>query len=845
MDHASSVSNNMVFLFPAHGSEHASMCKDLYTHFPRFREVFDYCAEYLVNELDADLRHLVSPPRGQEEHIRSIVNQTCLVQPALFAVEYSLSCFLKDLGISPATMLGYSVGEFTAACLAGVFSLDDGLKLVTERGRLIQSLPAGSMLAVGLPENECRALENDRISLATVLEENHCVLSGVPEAIDTLNTQLRTRQVASKEIPVSHAFHSVMMDPAVDPFARLLGDISFSAPKTPFISCVTGDIAGNEILTADYWAGHLRNTIRWKDALATLAQDPHNLLVEVGPGNLLTSLARRHPLLAKTQRVFSLCTPDGSRQSAVQHFLGVLSELEHKGIAINWPALASRAPTNRSTTPTTATEENLSTGTSVNARHDEQHQSLEEVICELFAKILKLPVVKPADNFFDLGGNSLMAMRIMARLRDTYNLQISIAEIFGADTVHEIIGLLAEGNPPESNEEVRTANNEPAPDAQDSRNLNNDCPAPAPQRQADTGTAGKHTKFSLFFFSAVEDGITDNKYDLVLEAARYADEHGFHAIWTPERHFNKFGGLYASPSVLGAALASITSRIGIRAGSVISPLGHPFRIAEEWSIIDNLSGGRAGVAFGSGFQPRDFILAPDNFEQRKQIMLENIETIQHIWQGHAYPGKTPDGDRMDVFMWPRPVQSALPFWLATTRDPETFEQAGKMGAGVLTAMLRLTVPELQERIAVYRNARAAAGYDPDTGEVTLMLHTFIGPDMAFVRQQVTAPLRAYLRSHMLHTQNVSAGTLRTGAEDSLNREDEEALLDFAFERYFNEASLLGTPENCLPRLQQFAGIGVTEIGCLVDFGVAPEATLESIRWIAKLKQLSGQASPGA
>jgi len=222
------------------------------------------------------------------------------------------------------------------------------------------------------------------------------------------------------------------------------------------------------------------------------------------------------------------------------------------------------------------------------------------------------------------------------------------------------------------------------------------------------------------------------------------------------------------------------------------------------------------------------------------IRYTTLETIQQLWRGQTYRGKGPAGEDLEVSMWPRPVQPALPFWLATTRDPETFQQAGKMGAGVLTAMLRLSLAEPGERIAVYRSARAAAGLDPDKGEVTLMLHTFIGPDMDYVRHHVTSPLREYLRSHMLHTQNVSAGQMRAEGDKVLNKEDEETLLDFAFERYFNEASLLGTPESCLPRLQQLANAGVTEIGCLVDFGIAPQATLESIKRIDRLKQLAGQ-----
>ena len=848
MNTASSASRNVVFLFPAHGSEHIGMSKDLYAHFSCYREVFDYCADYLLDYLDVDLRHLIAPPHGQEEQLREKIKETYVVQPALFTVEYSLARFLIDLGIYPGSMLGYSVGEFTAACLADVFSLEDGLKLVAERGRLIQSLPAGSMLAVGLSEEDCLALENDSVSLAAVLEDNHCVLSGIPGAIAELNAQLGTQQVATKELPVSHAFHSVMMDPVVDPFKQLISEVSLSPPEIPFISCVSGNEIDEKVLTANYWANHLRHTIRWRDAITLLAQDPLNLFLEVGPGNLMASLLRGNPAVKNTQRVFSICNPKTSNQSGVQNALKVLGMLSTEGVAVSWDALGNSDTNNLKPARNSAVQGGaLPRETQEDTEEDELLLLLEEMVRKFFAETLKLPSVEPHDNFLDCGGNSLMAMQLVARLRDTFNVSIPLQKFFDASTPRGIEHLVLEALQDQDSGDVRLDEISPGSgiDSKEVSKDENNSPAITPahkHKHADTAT--NHLNFSLFFFSAAEDELIDAKYNLVLEAARYADEHGFHAIWTPERHFNKFGGLYASPSVLGAALAAITRRIGIRAGSVIAPLGHPFRIAEEWSIVDNLSNGRVGVAFGSGFQPRDFIFAPDHFEQRKKIMLDSIETIQQLWQGKGYRGETPGGQSAEVTMWPRPVQTTLPFWLATTRDPETFEQAGKMGAGVLTAMLRLTLPELQERIAVYRNARAAAGLDPDNGEVTLMLHTFLGPDMEYVRHHVTPPFREYLRSHMQHTQNVSAGQIRAEDEDTLTHEDEEALLDYAFERYFNDASLFGTPESCLLRIKQLVKIGVTEIGCLVDFGIAPEATMESIKRINTLKQLADQKITG-
>src|SRR6188474_3504034 len=199
-------------------------------------------------------------------------------------------------------------------------------------------------------------------------------------------------------------------------------------------------------------------------------------------------------------------------------------------------------------------------------------------------------------------------------------------------------------------------------------------------------------KFSLIFFSGDER----KKYRLVLEAARFADANGLHAIWTPERHFHRFGGLYPNPAVLSAALASVTRTIRIRAGSVIFPTHHWIRVAEEWSVVDNLSGGRIGVALATGFSPVDFAFAPERWSQRRELTWDGVEALRAFWGGAPAFVKDGVGNNVEVELHPVPVQAELPIWLTCTKSPQTFAKAGELDCNVLTALIDMTTEELAD-----------------------------------------------------------------------------------------------------------------------------------------------------
>ena len=213
-------------------------------------------------------------------------------------------------------------------------------------------------------------------------------------------------------------------------------------------------------------------------------------------------------------------------------------------------------------------------------------------------------------------------------------------------------------------------------------------------------------QFGLFLWGA-DDTPGPDKYRLMLEGARFFDENGFDSVWTPERHFHAFGGAFPNPSVTGAALAAVTKNLSIRAGSCVSPLHHPIRIAEEWAVVDNLSGGRVGVSFAAGWQPNDFVLRPENHADNKAVMIEQIETVRRLWRGERVSFPNPMGDQVDTLTLPRPVQEELPVWITAAGNPDTYRLAGELGGNLLTHLLGQSVDELAEKIAIYRQAREA------------------------------------------------------------------------------------------------------------------------------------------
>lgn len=347
-------------------------------------------------------------------------------------------------------------------------------------------------------------------------------------------------------------------------------------------------------------------------------------------------------------------------------------------------------------------------------------------------------------------------------------------------------------------------------------------------------------EFGIMFFSSAASVAADRKYGLLIDAAQFADRHGFRCIWTPERHFHEFGGLFPTPSITSAALAMVTERLQIRAGSLISPLHDTIRIAEEWSVVDNLSGGRVAISFGSGWNADDFVFFPERYATRRDLMFDQVAELRRIWAGGSVRARNGAGRDVEISILPRPVQREMPIWITSSGNAKTFTQAGEIGANVLTHLIDQNLEVLATKIHAYRAARRENGFVPEEGVVSLLLHTFLGADREDVRRKVREPFREYLRSAVsLERMAATAGGVISGGHKidphNISPAAMEELLDLTFERYFESAALMGTPESCRDFVWRLKRIGVDEIACLIDFGLDSRSVLEGLAYLDELR----------
>ncbi|MES1204670.1 MAG: amino acid adenylation domain-containing protein [Pseudomonadota bacterium] len=284
----------VAFLFPGQGAQAPRMGRQIYRVDPVFRTVVDECAARLLPELGRDLRELIHPVGPDLEQAAATLRDTRFTQPALFTVEYAMAQVLLGWGIRPEAMVGHSIGEFVCAVVAGVMSLQDALRLVAARGRMMQSLPVGSMLSVRRSAAEVAERLPPALAIASDNGPSLCVVAGPSEAVELFRARLESEGVVSRELVTSHAFHSSMMDPVVGPFAEIVRTVPLAAPRVPFVSTLTGTwITPEEATDPQYWAAHLRKTVRYREAVAALLREPGRVLVEVGPRSTLTTMARQ------------------------------------------------------------------------------------------------------------------------------------------------------------------------------------------------------------------------------------------------------------------------------------------------------------------------------------------------------------------------------------------------------------------------------------------------------------------------------------------------------------------------------------------------------------------------
>jgi natural product biosynthesis luciferase-like monooxygenase protein len=886
------------FLLPGQGAQHPGMARELYRHEEVFRAELDHCAALFQEEAGIDVRVFVDPdPATDLTELGDRLEKTEIAQPALFAVEWALAKLWMSWGVMPKALLGHSLGELVAAALAGVFSLEDAARLVAVRGRLMAALPKGDMLAIPLSEAEVAPLLTGGVALSAVHGPGMCIAAGPPDEIARLMATLAERDVESRALHTSHAFHSGMMDPVVEPFRDEVRKVRLSPPRIPFVSNVSGGwITPAEATDPAYWGRQLRRTVRLAEGIGALLSKPGATLLEVGPAQALSGAARQHPARTAGHLALPSLPHPKDPRDALDTLLHALGTLWVGGVEVDWkafhgerrrrrvplptypferkrhwidfeklagaPAVAPVAPAPAAPKAETAAPVAIAAAAAprsyVESRYATQETAggfvaprneVEEIIADLWQTLLGVERVGAEDNFFRLNGNSLIALQAIARIQSVFGVKLSVRSFFESPTVAGLARIVAERQPglealtarARILEEVIAAVPAPPPAVP----VVPAAPSPVAVPGGNTEGEAEGVRFSLFFFSGNEAMFPEYKYQLIVEGAKFADRNGFTAIWTPERHFHSFGGLYPNPAVLSAGLAMVTERLQIRAGSVVLPLHDPIRVAEEWSVVDNLSRGRAGMAFASGFHPNDFVFSPASYPDRRALMFDRIEIVRRLWRGEAVTVRGGAGNEIEVEIFPKPVTPELPVWITCANTPATFEDTGRIGANVLTSLIGLTPEVLADRIALYRDSRAKAGLDPRTGQVAVMLHTFVGDDLAAVKEKVRAPFCDYLRSHTELLTSLARSLHHSFDEGSFAKEDLEELLMMEFERYFASGSLLGTPESCLAMVHRLRAIGVDEVCCLLDFGVDVPSVMDSLNHLATLRQLATREAVAA
>lgn len=329
---------SVVFLFPGQGTQYVNMGRDLYQTESIFREQVDLCTKLLTPHLGIDLLSVLYPDENQIDAATKQLHQTWLTQPALFVIEYALAKLLIAWGVHPQAMIGHSVGEYTAACIAGVFSLEDALALVAIRGRLMQQLPNGAMLSIPLSEQEVSSFLNDALSLAAINTSTQCVVSGSLDAVESLARLLDTKGVECHHLHTSHAFHSQMVEPIMEAFSEQVKKVNFHSPRIRYISNVTGTwITEAQAMDSEYWVKHMRQTVYFANGIQEVRKDePDSALLEVGPGRTLSALVGQQVDKTYRQYVFPSMRHPRDMASDSKLLVTVLGKLWLAGVQVNW-----------------------------------------------------------------------------------------------------------------------------------------------------------------------------------------------------------------------------------------------------------------------------------------------------------------------------------------------------------------------------------------------------------------------------------------------------------------------------------------------------------------------------
>ena len=479
MDHSD---KQVAFMFPGQAAQFSNMGLDIYRDEQTFREIVDSCCHKLEQQIGFDLRGVLFPSEEGAPTANERLSQTSVTQPTIFVFEYALAQLWIKWGLCPEAMIGHSVGEYVAACLAGVLSLDDALTLVAERGRLMQEMPRGSMIAVRLDENEVQQYLDGELSLAAVNGPSSCVVAGPIGSIADLQIRLEKKRITCKLLSTSHAFHSKMMEPMMGPFRKLFENVKLNVPKIPYISNLTGSwVDAEQAVDPGYWTDHLRKAVRFEAGIGELLKDPNRILLEIGPGQTLASLARRHPSKNPDHIVLSSLGRPKEGLSDTAALMATLGQLWLAGAHIDWTALHAGQRRHRVPLPTypferqrywietanvadsgvsklregAAQAENVLSDASLASERKEARDQmsdrlglhaafvdpvddLEKTIAAMWQELIGFRKIGREDDFFELGGDSLLATRCVSRIREEFQVDLSLKDFFEASVIKSL-----------------------------------------------------------------------------------------------------------------------------------------------------------------------------------------------------------------------------------------------------------------------------------------------------------------------------------------------------------------------------------------------------------------------
>jgi amino acid adenylation domain-containing protein len=472
----------LIFMFSGQGSQYMNMGLDIYRSEPVFREESDRCFDILDGLLDFDIKEIIYPINRSNRSYKSYnINQTQIAQPALFIFEYALAKLLTKWGLKPYAMIGHSIGEFVAACLAGVFSLGDALKLVVMRGKLMQRMAPGSMLSVSLSEEELKPLLNSELALAAVNSTAHCVVSGSNQALDAFAAQLQQNGHQFRRLHTSHAFHSEMMTPILEEFKKEVSKIALNKPGLPYIANVSGKwITAEEATNPGYWSKHLRQTVRFYDGITELLKEEKAIFVEIGPGRSLVTFVRQHINRKPGQQVINLTRHPNQEISDMGYLVEKVGQLWLYGKKIDVKGFYAEEKRRRISLPTYPYErqpygidsdtiktwieflgktqlvkreagakadqlENKPAEFNVSiprpgmtTAYVEPGTGTEKIIAGTWKNLMGIEAVGIYDDFFELGGDSLKAITVIGKIQQETNTGILLTEFFNRPTIKEL-----------------------------------------------------------------------------------------------------------------------------------------------------------------------------------------------------------------------------------------------------------------------------------------------------------------------------------------------------------------------------------------------------------------------